>query len=617
MADIIKTEKKDGPEADKLALARIQSSLRMRREHWNGDAMWRREMELAAGHHWRSPVGPEDQDQGLVRVPTPDEPNNRITVNIIGRDLDDFLPFLVNRDPQFHAFARRDKTDQPAANLQANLLNYTWAEKRMTRRLKTAARYILTMGTGFLKTGYSFEVDESATPDRDGMLNYDDHVQKDEPWLKAVSPLRILPDWGAPDADLATSRWLGEIIFIPVQDLIANKVYNGTLRSKIASGKEVPTSMESWLSKGGLGSGDTHSRLVRSAEEELALQEAAGQKLVVLYQIWDKKFRRKRVYVDGVDKPLQDDPWPYDYLDGFPYAMAKYVELNGEFFGLGMPVIMLDQQDELNRIRTFEFLTRRRFAAQKIAVNKSGISEEMLAQLDDPDTSPYILVDTDTEHAFNPIPAPEIPADTFNVEGIVKQDLSELGPGDQIFQGQTLPSRTSAAEVRARQGVFGTKTEGKVSNLDDMVLEAGTQLLQHMKANYRVPRVLRLMGEDGVNWRELTKEQVKAEVDIELVSTSKPRFDPELEKQNALQVFQTAITGLQFGLGTHINIPNLFRWLMEKLEVRDSGRFMLSEQDEAALAATGAGAPPAGGPGQNPAQPQTAQAQRASASPAG
>lgn len=602
---IIKTEKRSGEESDRLWMARIRGGLRRRRNHFNGDNLWRREKQLLEGRHWETLQSNTESEQ-----PSPDNPRSRIVVNKTGSAVDNLLPFLVNREPEFIGRPKRGADETEIAKAQAALLNNRWQELRFTRQLKKAAENFVTFGTGFLSTGYIFDLDESATPDKDGMISYDDFVRQDEPTLRSISPFNVIPDWSAPDSDLHSSRYFIEVKHKILQDVISNRFYSQAVTRDIASGKEAPTTLNDFITE--FGTPNKSIELLRDLEKPLEEDSMGGQKIVIEYHVWDKKFRMFKIFLDGVERPLLEDAWPYDYIDGFPFAMAKFISIPDEFFGLGLPYALRDQQDELNRIRTFEFLHRRRHAARKVGYQKNALSDIDVNLLDDPEGGTYVPLNTNARLAFTEVPAPDIPQDTYRIEGIIEQDFNDIMGRDQLFAGGQLPSRTSAAEIRARQGFIGAKIEGKTGELDNMVLDAGIQVLQHMKANFTIPQVVRLIGPDGLNWVELSPSDIREEVTIELESTSKERFDPEREAERALTFWQTAVQGLQLGLGQVVNVQELFKWVAEKMRIKDIDRFLLGE--DPTIPAQGGAAPAPGLPTEGETS-ETAQLQQEGVAP--
>src|SRR5262249_49436051 len=153
---------------------------------------------------------------------------------------------------------------------------------------------------------------------------------------------------------------------------------------------------------------------------------------------------------------LKADNWPYEHLDGFPYVLAVYDEMNDEIYGEGLPFAMEDQQLELNRIRTAEFDHRRNFGRPRLAGNRNAIDELELAQLQSGTDEDAVVNGPD---AITPIPYPSIPPDNYQVENVIKEDIRTLIGADQLTQGGNLPSRTSATEINTRSGYTGMKVD--------------------------------------------------------------------------------------------------------------------------------------------------------------
>lgn len=600
MPEVITPEPRTGRLANRLAFERVRRSLLWRRNLRNGDTQWRRSWELVEGHHWK--------DGSTKKETSPDQPNHRITVNKTGAAVEDYLPFLIGRDPVFRLRATQGPEHVPNVRAQEALLNYFWRERKMLRPLKRAGLDLIVTGTGILKTGYAFEIDESAQEDRDGTLNYDEAVRRDEPYLKWIPPVMFVPDWEAPEQDLETSRWAAQVIVKPLGEVIANERYSAKIRREIRMGRVSPTSLPRWMDREQMPTNPAIAEALGLPKIPEPVMQS--QTPVVMYEVWDQRYGIYRLLLDTENdpEPLVETAWPYEYLDGFPFALAKFKEVNGQWYGHGLPLGLADQQDELNRNRTYRFLTRRKHAAQKIGVNAemTGIDVD---KLDDPNDPTYIAVQGANESSFFKIPSPDIPQDSDKVEADIDRDMQEIMGRDALLSGGRLPSRTSAAEIRARQGFIGAKIEGKVHNLDEMVREVGRQLLQHIRDNFSRPRAVRLLGAKGDAFVTVTSEAIRSEADIELETTSKQQFDPAMEREQAMRLLEVSMAGAEVLQG-QIDFPELYKFVFEKMGERDVDRFFLPARSDA----TAPDDPnPTGGPqlerAPGPENPETAQLQ--------
>lgn len=554
-------EPTEGREAGQLWHRRIEKTIRWRTDHWTADKQWKRNTALDRGLHW-------DEDHKQQEA-TSDQPRERITINVTGSSVRDFIAFLLKHTPKFIAKARRPM-DVRSARLQQALVNYFWREKKWKKQARRAVRDLVTLGTTVMRTGWVLELDASATPDEHGRIEYHDAVRKDEPFVRRVNPAKFLVDPMAPEHDLESARWVAEIFRKPLSDVLANARYDPKVLEKIETGEYKPTRVSKTEDEGK----DNDDKLFTATSDTLEGEESASV-MVRLYEVWDKKYRRYYVLLDGVPEPLVAENWPYEHLDGFPYVLAVYDELNDELYGLGLPWAMEDQQLELNRIRTSEFEHRRNYGRRRLAINRNAIDETELAKLQRGDDGDVLVTGPD---AISPIEYPQLPGDNYKVEATIKEDIRTLIGADQLTQGGNLPSRTSATEINARAGYTGMKIEMRVDAVDEMLTEVTRQVLQHMKAYLDQPMAIRIQGPEGAAWAEVSKNDIQADTDLEIETVSAERTDPTVERQQAIQVadrLMQAMPVLQQS-GLMVNVPRLMEWLLgEKFEVKEYSEFVV------------------------------------------
>jgi hypothetical protein len=595
----------EGREAGKLWTRRIDAAVKWRLKHPYADSQWKRNVKLDRGLHW-------NEDHKAMEASS-DDPRPRITVNLVASNVRDFIAFLLKNTPKFIAKPRRPE-DVKSARVQQELVNYFWREKKWKKQARRAVRDLVTLGTSIMRTGWVLELDASAQPDEHGQLEYNDAVRKDEPLVRRVNPAKFLIDPMAPDHDLESARWVAEIFRKPLTDVLANQKYDPEVISKIEAGEYTPTK----ISREDKGDKDRDADDVKfmATYDDLSGEEAANT-LVRIYEVWDKKFQRHYILLDGVKEPLVAENWPYPHLDGFPYVLATYDELNDEMYGLGLPWAMEDQQLELNRIRTAEFEHRRNFGQQRLALNRNAISETELAKLQTGSTDDVVV---DGPDAIKPIEYPQLPPDNYQVEGIIKEDIRNLIGADQLTQGGNLPGRTSATEVNTRSGYTGMKIDMRVDAVDTLLTEVTSQVLKHMKAYMDQPTAIRIQGSMGNDWAMVNKEDIRADTDLEIITVSAERTDPTVERQQATNVLDKLLQAMPLlqQVGYTVNVPRVLEWVLgEKFEVREYNEFVVplnpSPVDPNAQGMNGAGvaAPPGIPPQQQAAQMNAARPESA------
>jgi len=550
--EIIKWEKDKGPEAEKLWRERIEKTIEHRKTAPFGDVVMDRSRRLFVGRHWGV-----DPDVDIMSIDlSSQDPANEITVNVTGSTVQDFIPFLVRTKPRFELIPKKDANLADAAKRASAYMNYAWTEFGMQKQYRRVAQDGLVYGKGIIKTGYRFELEEAEPREPgDDRVAYNDSIRWDAPHMQRINPKRFYSEPGAPGFDVESARWAFEVMFQRLQDVVENPSYSKAVRGKLKSGRETAQTVSDFLSKKGED--------IMSEDKKLEADISTSQQLIVLVEVWDKKYNKVWLFAMGVDKPLMEEKNPYPYLDGLPYLEWRYQEINDEVNGLGVPEVMRDQQLELNRVRSAEFKHIREFGARKYAIADDGVDEQELEK----------LLDGQSAYVKERIPGnlrvlanPPLPQDLYRVDGVIMNDIRLLTGQDALQQGGALPSRTSAREVQARVGNAGIKTAGRTALLDELTDAVGRQIVQHIRANMETKQVVRVTGDRGdYSWLTISPEDIKGEYDLEFESTSRSEEPPEVERANRANIFERAVAAAPFMAqqGMQVNLAELFKWSLE------------------------------------------------------
>ena len=579
---IFTPEPKTGKKAYRMIAGRFEHALKWRQELPYGDSSWRRAINLYRGHHWA------DDPNFTMEEVTSDNPRDRITVNITASHIEDTLPFLIRQRPEFILRPRNENAIE-SAPLSTEVMNYSWQELKIQRQLKMGIQDGLVVGHGVMKSGYNLLVDwdEAEDPDKHGKINFESFIRKDEPYAKRVNPFKFVFDPTAEDQTLHTARWAGELFFKPRSDVMFNKLYDAAVRRKLKNGTEDFTVLPSFIKDVFKESSGSSTHWSKMTDDEVDTQD-----LVVLYEIWDRKFEKYYVFAYGVEQPLVEEPWKYEYLDGFPYSMWNFMPMNDTPYGPGIPIIIENQQIEKNRIRTTEFSNRRKHGTRKIAVHVNAIDEKELEKFLN-ETDEVIKLNAPANQAIQVIDSPDLPTDNYQIDAIIDEDVRKLLGADQLLTGQALPSRTSAREVDARTGLIGLKMQERVARVDEFVFDVATQFWQHIQANMATSRIIKIAGpENSLAWRKVSPDDIKGEYDLEMISTSKPEYDPLQEKQQRIVMLQMLIeqAPIMQSYGYAVNIPEVLKWTLESFDRVESDTFITQIPPQAPPGAAGPGA---------------------------
>jgi hypothetical protein len=523
----------------------------------NGDRQWKRYYDMYQGSHWFD----YDSDSAYL---SSDNVRDHITVNKTGSIILNMVPFLVNGQIKFLLKPRRPQ-DVDGATVKQSLLNYTWREKNMTRQVKKAVYDACIIGHGIVKTAYAFDVDDSVDPDSGATLTYESFVRQDEPYIERVNPFYFIFDPQAPGHDLETARWCCEMFFRPLPDVLADPRYNEEAKDMIRGGSYAPAAV---TTRSPYNQQPPTNPSPFNAYDSILPED----NLVILFKVYDKRFKKEYVFADNVPKPLIERPWQYDYLDNFPYQMIPYIPIPNEHYPIGIPKWIEDQQYELNRVRTSRFEHRRRFNRKYIAVTGQIDEEEAEKFIDGEDGT---VVFGKSTGAIAPIDDAKMSSDTDITEANINSDIMELTGMDSLLRGGALPSRTTSGEVSTRASLFRMKLDDRVAAVEESVEEIASQVLKHIEANFLVEKVVEIVGPMGSEWKTATPEMIRADVDVEVESFSAPKIDEAIERQQWLQLLQLGVQAqplVQQGQ-LQIDYNQLFKRTLEKFNEQGVAKF--------------------------------------------
>ena len=585
-----RTETGDPWEDGEIWLARISNARQVRAERKNGEKDWRRYYRWYEGEQW------EDRG-GLGAQVSSDSPRDTATVNKTGSIVNSIVPFLINDEIKFLLEPAKPTEDEGrGVRIQQALLNSEWRRQRVTEQIKKCARDLVIIGHCIAKTGYTVEVDEARKVEKNGVINYADYIRQDAPWVERVNPLNAVWDLSAKDYTLHTARWFGEVFFVPYSDVLSNKSYDYETLGQMRSGDSSVSTKWAFEMLG------VDPRTMKGMKT-VALPE---DNLVALIEIWDKKYKKRMIYADGCPRPLLVEDWPFPYLKNFPYVMCNYIDAPNQPYGLGLPRWIEDQQLQLNRARTLEQDVARK-SRPRYAASESTAPEEIQKWLNGDD----IVVGE-----IKPLQLADLLPSFQILQQNMHRDIEEATGADALLQGGRLPSRTTAGEVGLRAKLTGLKLDQHVVDFEEFVEEIATQFLDHLKKFRTTADVIKVVGPEAATWEQYTNEDILDDVEVDVEYFAAPKTDIELEKQQALQIFQIAVQALpvlaQTGAPDTFNMPGLVGWLLDKFGVADKSRFFRSSrtagpEPQEQGAGPGAGLPPALAgqlaPGQLPQQP--------------
>ena len=497
----------------------------------NGHATWRNNIRLARGQHWAEQVADSDElNRGADLI------EDHVTVSHISLHIENLVAYLSRNNPYFPVKPRRG-SDTDSAKAQEAVLNYFWREIKGTPELRKCLRDYCTIGhmvgrTDWWKASDLLMARPEKTDNPEATTNYDSFKKPEHPGFRRVNPFTFLIDRSSPSFDLKGARWCGELMARPKADVIADERYDASVRRAIRLGSEQPRTLSQHLSmyEAGEGYGLTETP-----------EDCADDQTMLLAEIWDKRFRMRYIFALGVEKPLVEQPWPYGYLDDFPYEFANFIPVPNEIYGISHPHLAGQAQLLLDRLRTKMALHARKHNAKYQVPEGALASEELQKWVNDQDGE---LIQTKQGHKIDAIQQASTGFDFKQAMDIVQGDMYALMNTDALARGGPLPSRTSAQEIETRTQLHGMKLSDHAATVDAFVQSIGEQLLKHTKANLQTDMAIRIAGRVGSEYIEVTPEDIKADIDVEVESSSREVVTPAVEREQLMTLLQTLTTML-------------------------------------------------------------------------
>jgi hypothetical protein len=171
----------------------------------------------------------------------------------------------------------------------------------------------------------------------------------------------------------------------------------------------------------------------------------ADRKIIEVVEYWDKD----KIYTIGARKViLKEEDNPFDGL--LPFVMARYVPIQHELYGIGIPEIALDLQEELNTVRN------QRMDNVNLIINRMFIANKYAdINLDQLVSYPGNVILTNDINAIKDLDTRDITKSAYMEEEIIKNDLDNA-TGEFMYLRGAPPERRETATGIVRLQQAGT-----------------------------------------------------------------------------------------------------------------------------------------------------------------
>ena len=308
---------------------------------------------------------------------------------------------------------------------------------------------------GFMKVGYNnADTEEAQAP-----YIFNDALQEDFTYVKRVNPYNIFVDPLTPPNDFSAAQFVIEKMLVPLEFAKADERFSSAKRQFVPVDDKGSGSMIDDMFT------DYQNGQQETNEEDDAIKEMKRlQKMVLLYEIHDRIHKKRIVFANDIEQPVEDIEHPFLARDpitttdqftgeelltgefgtpkgwlttnGCPYYSMQF-DMSDSFYGLPMMEYVKDLQQLI-----VESVSRRVDLLKKHHRITLGSRAEKISNPNLPDNlqelkDGSVLYVDDTVSSFRELNWGTVPADQYNIE----RDI--LGYESQILAVVPQTSRTA------------------------------------------------------------------------------------------------------------------------------------------------------------------------------
>lgn len=479
-----------------------------------------------------------------------------------------------------------------SAKTQENILNYILGKIRYKKEVQRVLLDALLFKFGVLWHGYKGDF---------GMTEEQSiYIRKEQVFVKRVSPMKFIKDPAVGINNLEEARWIGRSFDVPLQDLIENKSFNLSkhIKGRHGFGERMETGTPGMAVSGGATSILPSSKpLIDFADE--SFKKSTRSRFVEVHEIFVRptpaeeragKPGKVLLLIDDQAEPIRKpNAWPYK-AEGLPAKILEFNPVPDQHFGLSDIDVYKDVADQKNAIINLQLRNAEENSKVWVAVAKEGTSEEELEMIQDGNQT-IILFEGGTVNGKMSIASPSGSASSelFLIDQRIQRNLEDKSMVSDLKRGFLQSGEESAASVKIRASGGSVRPAYRQDIMSDFLRESFGFLNDLNKQFFTVKDAVRITGSLDIEWSDSpTKEEIQADVDVEMDVISMLPENPDKEIQELQAVLTLMIQGLTDPAisakltqeGKTINLSPIIDNLLMRLKIRDPEIFRSIRPEE-------------------------------------
>lgn len=490
------------------------------------------------------------------------------------------------RDPLTGKMQEQFLDAAKSAKTQEHILNYMIRKMRYKKEMQKVLMDALLFKFGVLWHGYKGDF---------GMTDEQSiYIQKEEIFVRRLSPMRFLKDPAVGISNLDEARWVGRSFDVPLEQLMEDDTLtlDKRLKGKAGFGDRITTGRPNAVSNL-----PQTKPLIDFADG--AFKESSRSRFVEVYEIFvrptPKEMREGKkgkvlLLTDEQVKPLRKpNDWIYK-AEGWPAKPLEFNPVPDQQFGLADIDTYSMIADQKNAIVNLQLRNAQENSKVWVAIAKDMTSEEDLEMIQNGDQT-IILFNGETVQGKMAVASPSgnASSELYLIDQRIQRNLEDKSGVTDLKRGFLQSGEESAASVKIRSAGGSVRPAFRQDIMSDFLKDSFSYLNDLNKQFFTIEDAVRIVGSIDLEWSDNpSKEEIQADVDVEMDVISMLPENPEKEIHELQTVLGLLVQGLTepaiaqklMQEGKTISLSPIIENILMRLKIRDPEIFRSIRPEE-------------------------------------
>lgn len=435
-------------------------------------------------------------------------------------------PRMVASKPQIDIMPR-EQNDIKYAKLMGKLIDFQWDEMEMDIVLPDAVKEMLIYGTAIFKVYWHSgerEINRKIEVDAEfpemGMIEEKDDVLEEHP---VIEPVDIYDFFFDPrGTTIEDCRW------------VAHRMYRTLEHLKEMQESGIYKNIDLL----------ENAQIVRQDDEKDQRRATTGvgipaelerfegdKRMIELIEYWEDE---RVVTVANRDVIIREEDNPYNHGEK-PFIKVVDQSVPHEFYGIGELEPIETLQYELNSRRN-QRLDNVTLALNRmwIVENSAGVDEDELI------SDAGGVVHTNKINGIEQLLMPDVTASSYKEEVEVKADIQQTTGVSDFTRGVGSDSlgNDTATGISLIQEAGNSRFRLKLRNIEGAIQRMGKMMVSLNEQFVSEEKVIRIIGDNGVEWETLKPEDLRGNFDVVVEAGSTLPSNEAVNKKQVMDAYQ-------------------------------------------------------------------------------